>query len=168
MVEVLISAFITVGCRLSRGLAALLSLSGFSDCCQRASSHPMTAALSAAWFYARREFRPTGLKGCKRKSIQSCGKIQIDQYKVIVEAEDKRRSEPRDVNRLYFKPSGVQNIIPNQTVTDPQASVGRLSVVADFAAVLSHFVNDQKDKRPKLAYQFWPTLYSILLAFGHA
>jgi HAE1 family hydrophobic/amphiphilic exporter-1 len=55
-------------------------------------------------------------------------KTPIDQYKVIVEAEDRQRSEPTDVNRLYFKPSGAQNIIPNLTVTDPQPSVGRLSV----------------------------------------
>ena len=33
-------------------------------------------------------------------------KTPIDQYKVIVEAEDKQRSDPADVNRLYFKPSG--------------------------------------------------------------
>jgi len=55
-------------------------------------------------------------------------KTPIDQYKVIVEAEDRQRSEPSDINRLYFKPTGTQNIIPNQTVTDPQTSVGRLSV----------------------------------------
>ena len=55
-------------------------------------------------------------------------KTPIDQYKVIVEAEDSQRSEPSDIDRLYFKPTGAQNIIPNGTVTDPQASVGRLSV----------------------------------------
>jgi hydrophobic/amphiphilic exporter-1 (mainly G- bacteria), HAE1 family len=55
-------------------------------------------------------------------------KTPIDQYKVIVEAEDTQRSEPSDINRLYFKPTGSQNIIPNQTVTDPQPSIGRLSV----------------------------------------
>ena len=68
-------------------------------------------------------------------------KTPIDQYKVIVEAEDKQRSEPTDVNRLYFKPSGAQNIIPNQTVTDPQASVGRLSVnhINQFPAVTLYF-----------------------------
>ena len=47
-------------------------------------------------------------------------KTPIDQYKVIVEAEAKQRSEPTDVNRLYFKPAGTQNIIPNQTVTDSE------------------------------------------------
>jgi len=68
-------------------------------------------------------------------------KTPIDQYKVIVEAENKQRSEPTDVNRLYFKPSGSQNIIPNQTVTDPQASIGRLSVnhINQFPAVTLYF-----------------------------
>jgi HAE1 family hydrophobic/amphiphilic exporter-1 len=68
-------------------------------------------------------------------------KTPIDQYKVIVEAEDKQRSEPTDVNRLYFKPPGAQTTIPNQTVTDPQASVGRLSVnhINQFPAVTLYF-----------------------------
>ena len=68
-------------------------------------------------------------------------KTPIDQYKVIVEAEDKQRSEPSDINRLYFKPAGGQNIIPNQTVTDPQALVGRLSVnhINQFPAVTLYF-----------------------------
>src|SRR6202011_2269783 len=55
-------------------------------------------------------------------------KTPIDQYKVIVEAEDKQRSEPTDINRLYFKPAGTQVTIPNQTVTDPQPSIGMVSV----------------------------------------
>jgi hydrophobic/amphiphilic exporter-1 (mainly G- bacteria), HAE1 family len=68
-------------------------------------------------------------------------KTPIDQYKVIVEAEDKQRSDPADVNRLYFKPSGTQNIIPNQTVTEPRSSVGRLSVnhINQFPAVTLYF-----------------------------
>jgi HAE1 family hydrophobic/amphiphilic exporter-1 len=68
-------------------------------------------------------------------------KTPIDQYKVIVEAEDKQRSEPTDINRLYFKPAGGQNIIPNQTVTDPRALVGRLSVnhINQFPAVTLYF-----------------------------
>jgi hydrophobic/amphiphilic exporter-1 (mainly G- bacteria), HAE1 family len=68
-------------------------------------------------------------------------KTPIDQYKVIVEAEDRQRSEPSDINRLYFKPSGAQNIIPNQSVTDPQASVGRLSVnhINQFPSVTLYF-----------------------------
>jgi hydrophobic/amphiphilic exporter-1 (mainly G- bacteria), HAE1 family len=68
-------------------------------------------------------------------------KTPIDQYKVIVEAEDKQRSEPTDVNRLYFKPSGGQTIIPNQTVTDTKPSVGRLSVnhINQFPAVTLYF-----------------------------
>jgi hydrophobic/amphiphilic exporter-1 (mainly G- bacteria), HAE1 family len=68
-------------------------------------------------------------------------KTPIDQYKVIVEAEDKQRSEPSDINRLYFKPAGGQNIIPNQTVTDPQALVGRLSVnhINQFPSVTLYF-----------------------------
>jgi hydrophobic/amphiphilic exporter-1 (mainly G- bacteria), HAE1 family len=68
-------------------------------------------------------------------------KTPIDQYKVIVEAEDSQRSEPSDINRLYFKPAGGQNIIPNQTVTDPQALVGRLSVnhINQFPAVTLYF-----------------------------
>jgi HAE1 family hydrophobic/amphiphilic exporter-1 len=68
-------------------------------------------------------------------------KTPIDQYKVIVEAEDKQRSEPTDVNRLYFKPAGTQNIIPNQTVTDSKAAIGRLSVnhINQFPAVSLYF-----------------------------
>jgi multidrug efflux pump subunit AcrB len=34
-------------------------------------------------------------------------KTPIDQYKVIVEAEDQQRREPTDVKRLYFKPAGA-------------------------------------------------------------
>jgi HAE1 family hydrophobic/amphiphilic exporter-1 len=68
-------------------------------------------------------------------------KTPVDQYKVIVEAEDKQRSEPNDLNRLYFKPTGTGEIIPNETVTDSQASVGRLSVnhINQFAAVTLYF-----------------------------
>src|SRR5271165_3056586 len=68
-------------------------------------------------------------------------KTPIDQYKVIVEAEDRQRSDPSDINRLYFKPSIAQNIIPNQTVTDPQPTVGRLSVnhINQFPAVTLYF-----------------------------
>ena len=68
-------------------------------------------------------------------------KTPIDQYKVIVEATDRERSEPSDINRLYFKPPGAQNIVPNQTVTDPQASVGRLSVnhINQFPSVTLYF-----------------------------
>src|ERR1700756_985820 len=68
-------------------------------------------------------------------------KTPIDQYKVIVEAEDKQRSEPTDVGRLYFKPSGAQTIIPNQTVANPEPSVGRLSVnhINQFPAVTLYF-----------------------------
>ena len=68
-------------------------------------------------------------------------KTPIDQYKVIVEAEDQQRSEPMDINRLYFKPAGAQNIIPNETVTDPTASIGRLSVnhINQFPAVTLYF-----------------------------
>jgi hydrophobic/amphiphilic exporter-1 (mainly G- bacteria), HAE1 family len=68
-------------------------------------------------------------------------KTPIDQYKVIVEAADRERSEPSDVNRLYFKPAGAQNIVPNQTVTDSQASVGRLSVnhINQFPSVTLYF-----------------------------
>ena len=68
-------------------------------------------------------------------------KTPIDQYKVIVEAEDQQRSDPTDIDRLYFKPSGGQNIIPNQTVTDPQPYVGRLSVnhINQFPSVTLYF-----------------------------
>ena len=68
-------------------------------------------------------------------------KTPVDQYKVIVEAEDKQRSDPNDLNRVYFKPAGTANIIPNQTVTDPQASVGRLSVnhINQFSSVTLYF-----------------------------
>jgi hydrophobic/amphiphilic exporter-1 (mainly G- bacteria), HAE1 family len=68
-------------------------------------------------------------------------KTPIDQYQVIVEAEDKQRAEPTDLNRLYFKPSAGQNIIPNQTVTDPQAGVGRLTVnhLNQFPSVTIYF-----------------------------
>jgi HAE1 family hydrophobic/amphiphilic exporter-1 len=68
-------------------------------------------------------------------------KTPVDQYEVIVEAEDKQRSEPTDIDRLYFKPTGGQVIIPNQTVTDPQKSVGMLSVnhINQFPAVTLFF-----------------------------
>jgi hydrophobic/amphiphilic exporter-1 (mainly G- bacteria), HAE1 family len=68
-------------------------------------------------------------------------KTPVDQYKVIVEAEDQQRSDPNDINRLYFKPSGTAQIIPNQTVTDSQASRGRLSVnhINQFPSVTLYF-----------------------------
>jgi hydrophobic/amphiphilic exporter-1 (mainly G- bacteria), HAE1 family len=68
-------------------------------------------------------------------------KTPVDQYKVIVEAEDQQRSDPNDINRLYFKPSGTSQIIPNQTVTDSQASRGRLSVnhINQFPSVTLYF-----------------------------
>jgi HAE1 family hydrophobic/amphiphilic exporter-1 len=68
-------------------------------------------------------------------------KTPIDQYQVIVEAEDKQRADPTDLNRLYFKPSGGQNIIPNQTVTAPQPEVGRLTVnhLNQFPSVTLYF-----------------------------
>jgi len=69
-------------------------------------------------------------------------KTPIDQYQVIVEADDKQRSEPHDLNELYYKPSGQgQIIIPNETVTDPQATVGMLSVnhLNQFPAVTLYF-----------------------------
>jgi hydrophobic/amphiphilic exporter-1 (mainly G- bacteria), HAE1 family len=68
-------------------------------------------------------------------------KTPVDQYKVIVEAEDQQRSEPSDINRLYFKPAGTGQIIPNQTVTNPQASVGRLAVnhINQFPSVTLYF-----------------------------
>ncbi|MBV8482799.1 MAG: efflux RND transporter permease subunit [Verrucomicrobia bacterium] len=68
-------------------------------------------------------------------------KTAVDQYKVIVEAEDQQRSEPSDINRLYFKPSGTGQIIPNQTVTSPQPSVGRLAVnhINQFPSVTLYF-----------------------------
>jgi hydrophobic/amphiphilic exporter-1 (mainly G- bacteria), HAE1 family len=68
-------------------------------------------------------------------------KTPVDQYKVIVEAEDQQRSDPNDLNRLYFKPSGTSQIVPNQTVTDSQASRGRLSVnhINQFPSVTLYF-----------------------------
>jgi hydrophobic/amphiphilic exporter-1 (mainly G- bacteria), HAE1 family len=68
-------------------------------------------------------------------------KTPVDQYKVIVEAEDQQRSDPNDINRLYFKPAGTNQIIPNQTVTDSQASRGRLSVnhINQFPSVTLYF-----------------------------
>ena len=68
-------------------------------------------------------------------------KTPIDQYKVIVEAQDRQRSDPSDVNRLYFKPSGGSTIIPNETVTDPQASVGLLALnhLNQFPSVTLYF-----------------------------
>ena len=49
-------------------------------------------------------------------------KTPIDQYKVIVEAEDRQRSQPTDVNRLYFKPSGRPEYHPEP---DGHGSQGR-------------------------------------------
>jgi HAE1 family hydrophobic/amphiphilic exporter-1 len=70
-------------------------------------------------------------------------KTPIDQYQVIVEANDKQRSEPSDLNELYYKPSSGQGqiIIPNETVTDPQATIGMLSVnhLNQFPAVTLYF-----------------------------
>jgi HAE1 family hydrophobic/amphiphilic exporter-1 len=70
-------------------------------------------------------------------------KTPIDQYQVIVEANDKQRSEPGDLNELYYKPAGGQGqiIIPNGTVTDPQATIGMLSVnhLNQFPAVTLYF-----------------------------
>ena len=70
-------------------------------------------------------------------------KTPIDQYQVIVEANDKQRSEPSDLNELYYKPASGpgQIIIPNETVTDPQATIGMLSVnhLNQFPAVTLYF-----------------------------
>src|SRR5258708_15368580 len=57
-------------------------------------------------------------------------KTPIDQYQVIVEANGKKLSELGDLNELYYKPATLhaQIIIPNETVTDPQATIGMLSV----------------------------------------
>ena len=55
-------------------------------------------------------------------------KTSVDQYQVIVEAEDTQRSDPANLNQLYYKPSGGQSTIPNRTVTDPAVSAGMLSV----------------------------------------
>jgi HAE1 family hydrophobic/amphiphilic exporter-1 len=55
-------------------------------------------------------------------------KTSVDQYQVIVEAEDTQRSDPENLNQLYYKPSGSQSTVPNRTVTDPAASAGMLSV----------------------------------------
>jgi HAE1 family hydrophobic/amphiphilic exporter-1 len=68
-------------------------------------------------------------------------KTPVDQYQVIVEADDKQRSDPANLNELYYKPSGGQAAIPNRTVTDPQPSVGMLSVnhLNQFPAVTLFF-----------------------------
>ncbi|MBV9488093.1 MAG: efflux RND transporter permease subunit, partial [Verrucomicrobia bacterium] len=55
-------------------------------------------------------------------------KTPIDQYQVIVEAEDKERAEVSDLNRLYYKPGSGQVMIPNETVVSPSPYVGLLSV----------------------------------------
>jgi hydrophobic/amphiphilic exporter-1 (mainly G- bacteria), HAE1 family len=68
-------------------------------------------------------------------------KTAVDQYKVIVEAEDQQRSEPSDIDRLYFKPSGSQTIIPNETVTNPKPVIGMLAVnhINQFPSVTLYF-----------------------------
>jgi HAE1 family hydrophobic/amphiphilic exporter-1 len=68
-------------------------------------------------------------------------KTPIDQYQVIVEAEDSQRANPADLNQLYYKANGGLVSIPNQTVTDPQASAGMLSVnhLNQFTAVTLFF-----------------------------
>ena len=50
-------------------------------------------------------------------------------------------ANPLTLTVLYFKPSGGQNMIPNQTVTDPKASVGRLSLnhLNQFPSVTLYF-----------------------------
>src|SRR5258708_22579969 len=61
----------------------------------------------------------------------------------MVEGKDKDRSEPGDLNELYYKPASGQGqiIIPNETVTDPQATIGMLSVnhLNQFPAVTLYF-----------------------------
>src|SRR6516162_9318538 len=68
-------------------------------------------------------------------------KTPVDQYQVIVEAEDNQRRDPSNLNELYYKPSGSQSAIPNRTVTDPEPSAGMLSVnhLNQFPAVTLFF-----------------------------
>ena len=68
-------------------------------------------------------------------------KTPVDQYQVIVEAEDSQRSDPNNLNQLYYKSSGSQSIVPNRTVTEPRASAGMLSVnhLNQFPAVTLFF-----------------------------
>jgi HAE1 family hydrophobic/amphiphilic exporter-1 len=68
-------------------------------------------------------------------------KTPVDQYQVIVEAEDSQRSDPNNLNQLYYKSSGSQSTVPNRTVTEPRASAGMLSVnhLNQFPAVTLFF-----------------------------
>jgi multidrug efflux pump subunit AcrB len=104
-------------------------------------------------------------------------KTPVDQYKVIVEAEDQQRSDPNDINRLYFKPSGTSQIIPNQTVTDSQASTGRLSVnhINQFPSVTLYFnlkpgfaTGDATEVIERTAKEVLPPWRSDRLPINHA
>jgi hydrophobic/amphiphilic exporter-1 (mainly G- bacteria), HAE1 family len=68
-------------------------------------------------------------------------KTPVDQYQVIVEAKDSQRSDPANLNELYYRPAGSQSTVPNRTVTDPTASAGMLSVnhLNQFPAVTLFF-----------------------------
>ncbi|MBV9999204.1 MAG: efflux RND transporter permease subunit [Verrucomicrobia bacterium] len=68
-------------------------------------------------------------------------KTPIDQYQVIVEAADRERAEPSNLNQLYYKPGSSQVTIPNETVVSPSPYVGMLSVnhINQFPAVTLFF-----------------------------
>ncbi len=68
-------------------------------------------------------------------------KTPVDQYQVIVEAEDSQRANPSNLNQLFYKPTNGQTTIPSQTVTSPQASAGMLSVnhLNQFPSVTLYF-----------------------------
>ncbi len=51
-----------------------------------------------------------------------------DQYKVIMEADDKARSSPEDFQEIYVKPDAGGKLIPIRTVTDSKETLGLQSV----------------------------------------
>ena len=83
----------------------------------------------------------TLLKNAYSQNYSYLIKTPVDQYQVIVEAEDAQRNDPADLNQLYYKPPGSQSAIPNRSVTDPAPSVGMLSVnhLNQFPAVTLFF-----------------------------
>ncbi len=83
----------------------------------------------------------TLLKNAYSQNYTYLIKTPVDQYQVIVEAEDSQRSVPSNLGQLFYKPTGGEVTIPNQTITTPQASAGMLSVnhLNQFPAVTLYF-----------------------------
>ncbi len=71
-----------------------------------------------------------------------------DQYQVILEVEDKDRSNPEDLRQLYVKPEGRDNLVPVRTLTKFNTRLGLQAVnhTNQFTSVTFGF-----DTRPDVA-----------------